>query len=136
MEKHLGVPKADPLKPRWPSLQSLETCWRKYRCGKSVWCYSCCWYLVGYIGCGKVIKVSGKEMVAGSTKELKEISAEKFTQKKDKAKMARRRWPIRRCGSRPIEAACGRLRKTPWLRSDTHGNWAAYRRSGWCDLDR
>ena len=27
-------------------------------------------------------------MVAGSTKELKEISAEKFTQKKDKAKMA------------------------------------------------
>lgn len=88
MEKHLGVPKADPLKPRWPSLQSLETCWRKYRCGKSVWCYSCCWYLVGYIGCGKAIKVSGKEMVAGSTKELKEISAEKFTQKKDKAKMA------------------------------------------------
>ena len=83
MEKHLGVPKADPLKPHWPSLQSLETCWRKYRCGKSVW------YLVGYIGCGKAIKVSGKEMVAGSTKELKEISAEKFTQKKDKAKMTR-----------------------------------------------
>ena len=88
MEKHLGGPKADPLKPRLPSLQSLETCWRKYRCGKSVCCYSCCWYLVGDIGCGKAIKVSGREMVAGSTKELKEISAEKFTQKKDKAKMA------------------------------------------------
>ena len=34
-----GGPKTAPLKPRWPSLQSLETCWRKYRCGKWVCCY-------------------------------------------------------------------------------------------------
>jgi len=43
--------------------------------------------LVGYIGCGKVIKISGKEMVVGSPKELKEINMGKSTRKGNKAKM-------------------------------------------------